>query len=291
MSWRTVVISSRCKLDLKMGYMVVRGEELHRVFLDEIALLLIENPAVSMTGYLLSELIEKKIKVVFCDKKHNPQSELVPYFGCHDTSRKINMQISWTEPVKGAAWGAIVSEKIRNQALLLQETGHHSEAGLLCSYIDQLEYQDATNREGHAAKVYFNALFGKEFTRTASTPLNAALDYGYTVLLSAFNREIAANGYLTQIGLHHENVFNRYNLSSDLMEPFRILVDRAVYLMMPEEIDRESKRALLRVMEEQVIIGGSRQTVLNAISIYVRSVFDALNSEDPDRIRFWSYEL
>ena len=46
MSWRTVVISNRCKLDLKLGYMVVRGEETRRIFLDEVALVLIENPAV-----------------------------------------------------------------------------------------------------------------------------------------------------------------------------------------------------------------------------------------------------
>lgn len=55
-----------------MGYLVVRGEETHRVFMDEIALLMIENTAVSMTGYLLSELINKKIRVVFCDGKRNP---------------------------------------------------------------------------------------------------------------------------------------------------------------------------------------------------------------------------
>ena len=40
MSWRTVVISSRCKLDMKMGYMVVRGEEVRRIFLDEIAVVI-----------------------------------------------------------------------------------------------------------------------------------------------------------------------------------------------------------------------------------------------------------
>lgn len=74
MSWRTVVISSRCKLDLKMGYMVVRGEEVSRVYLDEIAILLIENPAVAMTGCLLSELVERKIKVIFCDSKRTPQA-------------------------------------------------------------------------------------------------------------------------------------------------------------------------------------------------------------------------
>ena len=67
MSWRTVVITSRCKLDYKMGFMVVRSEETRKIFLDEIAILLIENPAVSLTGCLLEALVEKKIRVVFCD--------------------------------------------------------------------------------------------------------------------------------------------------------------------------------------------------------------------------------
>lgn len=72
MSWRVVVIESQSKLDYKMGYLVVRGLETKRVLLDEIAVLLIENPAVSMTGVLIAALTEKKIKVIFCDAKRNP---------------------------------------------------------------------------------------------------------------------------------------------------------------------------------------------------------------------------
>lgn len=291
MSWRTVVISSRCKLDLKMGYMVVRGEETQRIFLDEIALVLIENPAVSMTGCLLSELMERKIKVIFCDGKATPQGELVPYYGSHDTSRKLRAQIEWSEGVKGAVWGEIVGEKIRKQGELLLRAGHGDEAAMLREYAEQIEFQDATNREGHAAKVYFNALFGKSFTRTAENSINAALNYGYSILLSAFNREIAANGYLTQLGLHHGNVFNRFNLSSDLMEPFRVLVDEAVYTDPPAELDKETKRRLLKVLNELIVVGGNRQTVLNGISIYVKSVFDALNQGELDLLRFWNYEL
>lgn len=119
MSWRTVVVSSRCKLDTKMGYMVIRGEEVCRIFLDEIAVVILENPAVAMTGCLLSELMERKIKVVFCDDRHMPQGELVPYYGSHDTSRKIRTQIAWDESVKGAVWGEIVAEKIRQQNSLI----------------------------------------------------------------------------------------------------------------------------------------------------------------------------
>ena len=94
MSWRTVVITKRCKLDYKMGYLVVRDEETKRIFLDEIAILMLENTAISLTGCLLSALVEKKIKVIFCDEKRNPQSELLPLYGSHDCSRKLRTQIT-----------------------------------------------------------------------------------------------------------------------------------------------------------------------------------------------------
>lgn len=59
-----------------MGFMVVRGETTRRVSLEEIAVLVIENPAVSLTGCLIEALIEKKVKIIFCDSKRNPAAEL-----------------------------------------------------------------------------------------------------------------------------------------------------------------------------------------------------------------------
>lgn len=288
MSWRTVVISSRCKLDTKMGYMVIRGEETRRIFLDEIAVLLIENPAVSLTGCLLEALTERKVRIIFCDARRSPMAELVPYHGSHDSSRKLRLQLAWDDSVKGAVWSAIVAEKIARQAALLTECGKEAEALLLKSYIPQIEFQDVTNREGHAAKVYLNALFGTEFTRHADDPVNAALDYGYSLLLSAFNREITACGYLTQFGLHHDNVFNHFNLSSDLMEPFRVLVDRRVSSLEFNEFDKNVRLALVDLLHEDVVIRGSTQTLLNSIGIYVRGVFDALNDGDLTQIEFYS---
>ncbi len=216
MSWRTIVVSNRCKLDLSMGYMVIRGEETKRIFLNEVAILIIENTAVSLTGCLLAALAEHKIKVVFCDDKRNPYAELAPYAGSHDCSRKIKMQISWNKDLKLAVWTEILIAKISNQADHLMEIGKISEAALLTKYVHEMEFGDTTNREGHAAKVYFNGLFGMSFTRTKECTINAALNYGYGLILSAFNREVVANGYLTQLGLHHDNIYNQFNLSSDL---------------------------------------------------------------------------
>lgn len=288
MSWRTVVITSRCKLDYKMGFMVVRAEETKKIFLDEIAVLLIENPAVALTGCLLEALVEKKIRVIFCDAKRTPNAELVPYYNSYDCSRKIKAQIAWTDDVKGAVWADIVAEKIRKQAEFLDELQKGNEAVLLRSYLSQIEPHDATNREGHAAKVYFNALFGMDFTRSEENETNAALNYGYGIILSAFNREIVAQGYLTQLGIFHDNMFNYFNLSCDLMEPFRILVDRKVKTMKYSDFTSQEKHFIVGILNDTVVINQTRQTVLNAVKYYCRSVFDALNEGDLSLIQFYS---
>lgn len=287
MSWRIVVISSRCKLDLKMGFMVARGEETKRIFLDEIAVLMIENPSVSFTGCLMQALVEKKIRVIFCDEKRSPIAEIAPYYGAYDSSRKLKMQIEWKNDIKGTIWAEIISEKIRNQAQLLHELGKEREAELLKSYLGQIELYDATNREGHAAKVYFNAIFGMDFTRSADNATNAALNYGYSLILSAFNREITACGYLTQLALYHCNTFNFYNLSCDLMEPFRVLVDRLVHRLAFTSFSIEEKHQMIDFLNSDIYIADSHQTVLNGIKIYCHSVFDALNEGDSSLIKFY----
>ena len=288
MSWRTVVITKRCKLDYKMGFMVIRAEETKKIFLDEIAILLIENPAVALTGCLLEALTEKKIRVIFCDAKRSPNAELVPYYNSYDCSRKIKAQISWTDDIKGAVWADIVAEKIRKQADFLEELTKTSEPKLLRSYLHQIEPHDTTNREGHAAKVYFNALFGMDFTRSEENTINAALNYGYSIVLSAFNREIVAQGYLTQLGIFHDNMFNHFNLSCDLMEPFRVLVDRKVKSMNISVFSSEEKHSLVNIINDLVTINKTKQTVLNAIKYYCRSVFDAMNEGDLSLIEFYS---
>lgn len=287
MSFRTVVITNRCKLDYKMNYLEVRKEDTKRILLDEIHTIIIENPAVSLTGCLVEALMTKKIKVIFCDSKRNPQSELVPYYGCHDCSRKIKNQIDWSEEIKGEIWTRIVKEKVRKQADFLKDLNKVEEESLLRSYIDEIEYRDVTNREGHAAKVYFNALFGKSFTRNDENPINAALNYGYSLVLSTINREIVANGYLTQLGFFHDNMFNQFNLSCDLMEPFRVIVDRYVYASSFTEFSVNEKHLMLEILQQEIGINNTRQFFSNGIKIYVRSIFDAINEKDMSLIMFY----
>ena len=292
MSWRIVVISKRAKLDYQLGYLVVRNEEVTKIHLSEISTILIESTAATVTTSLLAELTKKKIKVIFCDEKRNPSSELVGYYGSHDTSNKVRKQIQWSRHSKEAIWTEIVTEKIRKQKELLKNLGKE-EAGLLEAYLQELGWNDETNREGHAAKVYFNALFGMTFTRTADCPENAALNYGYSILLSAFAREIVASGYITQLGLFHDNMFNQFNLSCDLMEPFRPFVDNWVKNMSPKSFDKNEKQMLISLLNKDIIVDGRTNTMINAIKIYCKSIFSAIEENDISLIKFptMNYEL
>lgn len=290
MSWRTIVISSTAKLDYQMGFLVVRRDDVKKIHLGEIETILIESTSVSLTAALLCELTKKKIKVIFCDEKRNPSSELVSYYGSHDSSAKVRTQISWPIDIKKSVWTEIVTEKIRKQVEHL-EYWNKEETRLLQEYINEIQYDDESNREGHAAKVYFNALFGMEFTRTTENSINAALNYGYALLLSAFNRCIVANGYITQLGLFHNNMFNPFNLSSDLMEPFRPLVDYQVMNLNPLKFETEEKRKMLEIMQFDVFIAGRNEYLNNAIKIYCKSIFDAINQEDLSLIKLFRYEF
>lgn len=155
----------------------------------------------------------------------------------------------------------------------------------------EIDWNDVANREGHAAKVYFNALFGLDFTRTEDNTINAALNYGYSIILSAFTREIVSNGYLTQLGIFHDNMFNQFNLASDFMEPFRVLVDREVFGMNLVKFEHEEKMQLVNLLNYEVKIDSKMQYVNNAIKIYCKSIFDALNEDDSSLIRFYKDEL
>ncbi len=287
MSWRVVIISRVAKLDLKLGNLVIRSETNNKIHLSEISTLIIENTAVSLTAALLSELTKRKIKVIFCDPQRNPQAELMPYYGSHDTSAKIRQQIAWSKETKANIWTEIIHNKIYQQAIFLKKM-QKQEAELLFTYIKALEHNDVSNREGHAAKVYFNALFGQSFARSNECVINAALNYGYAILLSAFNREIVSNGYITQIGIHHDNIYNQFNLASDLMEPFRPLVDSIAYTIENEEFKKEDKYKLVGVLNQQVLIDKQQHYVNNAIKIYCKSIFDALSNNDVSCIKFYT---
>lgn len=291
MSWRVVAVSSNSKLDYKMNYLIVRNAEtIKRVHISEISVLLIESTAVSLTAYLLCELAKRKIDVIFCDEKRCPLGSFIPFYGSHDTSLKFRNQVNWKTDTKAFVWSEIVRAKIHGQIAVLSAE-NKANTDLLKEYTAQIEPADVTNREGHAAKVYFNSLFGMDFSRSLENNINAALNYGYSIILSVVSREIVSNGYSTQLGIFHDNMFNQFNLSCDLMEPFRPFIDYTVCKMSLLQFGHLEKMEIVKCLNNFIKIDNKNQYMLNAVKVYTKSIFEALNENDISLIKFPEYEL
>ncbi len=279
MSFRTVVITKQAKLSYKNRFLVVKsGLEEQFIHMSEIDTIIVDSISVSISTYLLKELSDNKINIIFCDDKHNPFGELGVFYSRHNSSKKMINQTKWNKEKKEQIWTFIVKNKILNQALVLQKI-KHSNYNMLIEYIDDVMNNDETNREGHASKVYFNSLFGKKFVRNSNDDINSALNYGYAVLLSTVNKEIISNGFITQLGIHHKNEYNPYNLACDLMEVFRPIIDNYVYFNKDREFDLEYKLGLVNLFNNNYRFNNKSYVLKDIIKLYVKNVFDAIENE------------
>lgn len=279
MSFRTVVITKQAKISYKNKYLVVRQdvEEVY-VHLSEIDTIIVDSIAVSISSYLLKEISDNKINIIFCDEKHNPFGELSSFYSNYNTSKKIMIQCKWDDKIKNELWQKIIKNKILNQSLLVSKLKNEN-ATLLFNYVEEVKIGDKTNREGHASKVYFNALFGKKFIRHANDSINSALNYGYAILLSTFNKEIISNGYITQLGIHHKNEFNPFNFSCDLMEPFRIVIDNYVYFNKSKDFDNDYKMNLVNILNTKYKFNGKNFILKDIIKMYVKNIIECIDED------------
>lgn len=283
MAFRVVKIANRCKLETQLNYLVCRNDKETRILLDEIAILLIENQQVCITTALISQLINHKIRVIFCDEKHNPQSELIPQHGSHNTYERLKLQIGWEQEIKDGVWTEIIRQKIENQSQVLGMNDDTDTYNLLQGYKSELQPGDNTNREGLAAKSYFFSLFGNRFDRReANNDINTYLNYGYSILLSAVNREVACAGYQDVLGIHHIGPDNPFNFGCDIMEPFRPFVD---YMVVKGRVKKENfKREFANLLNTEIKCDGKTTILENAIHNFAISVFTALNSRQPSQL-------
>lgn len=280
MSFRTVVITKKSKITYKNRFLMVKSDEDEKyIHLSEIDTIIVDSISVSISTYLLKELSDNKINIIFCDEKHNPFGELSSFYSRHNTSKKIVEQIAWLDKDKNQLWMRIVKNKIMNQALLLNKI-KSNKYNLLLDYVNNVLPGDKTNREGHSAKVYFNELFGRNFTRNDDNEINAALNYGYSIILSTINKEVVSNGYLTQLGIHHKNEFNQFNLSCDLMEPFRVIIDDFVYKNKVRKLDSEFKLDIINLLNNTFNYDRKNYVLKDIIKLYVKNTLESLKNID-----------
>lgn len=279
MGWRTIIINKHSKLSYKNNHLMFKSVDQHdMVHLSEIDVLVLETTDITLTSMLVKRLIDYNVLVIFCDEKRLPIGRLLPFYARHDSSLQLSKQINWDVDRKATVWTEIISQKILNQRQRLVELDYTDKANSLKEFNRNLQLFDPTNREGHAARVYFNTLFGNDFVRSDEGTINAGLNYGYTLLMSLFAREIVQTGCMTQFGLKHSNQFNDYNLASDIMEPFRPIVDEIIYDNKNQSFI-VMKRSLFDMFTTCYEYRNKNMFLTNIASDYTKTVIKVLNEE------------
>ncbi|MEB3363940.1 type II CRISPR-associated endonuclease Cas1 [Lactobacillus sp. R2/2] len=279
MGWRSVIITQHAKLTYSMQMMIVQTRDgINQIPIEDINLLLVSTTQAVITSALISKLAQNQTKIIFVDEKDNPVVETAVYYLGARNIAKLKEQFNWDEHLKELLWTKVVSQKIKNQIAVLEN--YHLAKDDVQNELDQLEINDESNREAIAARKYFMLLFDKNFVRRDTSAVNAALDYGYAILLSSFNREIVMNGYLTYFGIHHCSQENQFNLASDLMEPFRPFVDYWVKAHEKiKELTPDIKYGLVELLSLEIKFNGKSTLLTNAITVYTRECLKFLSGE------------
>lgn len=250
--------------------------------LSDIQILVIDNYKSSLTVSLINKLTEYNICTILCGIDHIPKSYILPMNGHFSQSGNINKQICWNENKKKVIHQKIVKAKIKNQAEILKCNYKNKYIiEKLYQFENEVELDDKTNREGLAAKIYFRELFGDDFIRFDNDVINAGLNYGYSIFRSLITSIIVAKGYLPNLGIFHKGKQNMFNLSDDVIEVFRPIIDNYVFNNMREDIlfKQEHREALIQLVYKKIEIDGRKQTVSNAIYIYIESILKELETD------------
>lgn len=251
--------------------------------IEDIGFVIVDNPNVSITIPLLNELADNNVAVVFCDRRQMPKSMLMTLDGNSTQQETYRFQIEASLPTKKNIWKQLVEGKIKNQALLLNKVGRNG--NVLKQYYSNVKSGDTDNREGAAAREYWNRLFDSQFIRRREgEPPNNLLNYGYTILRAAVARALIGSGLYPAFGVFHKNRYNAFPLADDVMEPYRPFVDEIVYHLYfdgaTNELDNNSKSALLRLLFTDVRIGKVTRPLENALSMTTASLMKMLKGDN-----------
>lgn len=270
-------------LAVDRGFMTVseHGDEIGRVPLDDIGVVVVNAHGVTYSNTLIVKLAERGAGVVVCGANHNPVAWLWPVIGHHDQANRLRTQIEAARPLNKRLWQAIVKAKIRQQGAVLDALGSPGAGFALLS--DRVGSGDPDNMEAQAARRYWPLLFGDEFRRDHEADgANALLNYGYAVLRAATARAICASGLHPSIGIYHKNA--ELCLADDLMEPFRPIVDLVVARLLGAGIgtvEREAKKALAEVTTLDMRTERGRTPIFLCLERLAHSVVESYERGKP----------
>lgn len=251
---RTLFFSTPLDLSLKNNQLVVSTRQMpevkNSVPIEDIGFVVLENQQINITLPLLNALSDNNAAVIICGDNFMPNAMLLNLDSNTTQGEVYRAQIEASEPLKKGLWKQVVEAKIRNQAALLNKLGKDGDR--LKPYYSNVKSGDSDNREGIAAKIYWNELFGEDFIRSreGSSP-NNLLNYGYTLLRAAVARALMGSGLFPAFGIFHRNRYNAFPLADDIMEPYRPFVDEIVFDLWANgerELTKQIKADLIHIL-------------------------------------------
>ena len=242
--------------------------------IEDIGCIVLENQMIRITLPLLNELVKNNVAVILCDNKMMPTSMLQNLDANTTQAESLKFQLAVTDPMKKQVWKQIIESKIKNQAAVLALAGKNKD--ILKPYYNNVKSGDSDNREGLAAKIYWNSLLGNSFKREREgcSP-NSLLNYGYSILRAAVARALLGSGLLPNLGIFHKSRYNAFPLADDVMEPYRPFVDEIVYRLYENgitELNKESKSEIMRVLNCDVNIGKVKRPLQIALTMTTASL-------------------
>ena len=283
---KVLCFSNRARLSCRQRQLIIRtdnhttGEQSEQSRpIEDIGVVIIESEQVTISSALIAELLEHKVALIICDRKHMPSGLMLPLEGHTLQSERFDAQISASLPLRKQLWQQTIAMKIRNQASVLKNV-NNTEIGNMLAWASQVRSGDPDNFEGRAAAYYWKNLF-KEYPdflrRQNGDAPNALLDYGYAILRAVIARSLVASGLIPTLGIHHSNKYNAYCLADDIMEPYRPYVDLLVINIMrihklSPEISNETKKLLLTIPVIDVKMGKLSRPLMVAASMTTASL-------------------
>lgn len=289
MGYRQVVIKKADKIRLKDNNLVIINNELERkIPLEDINYIILEDNRTTITARLLSELSKYFISLIICDEKYEPTSIMFSYNNHYKQLETFEYQLNVSNDLKGELWKSIVKNKINNEIIIL-EKNEKDEYTIekLKKFFNEVEFNDETNREGLAAKMYFRSMFGSQFIRFYDDSINSALNYGYSIIKSCLLRTIVKYGLNSFLGIHHHSKTNNFNLAYDLIEPYRAIIDNYIFLNQERisfPLSFDIRKELINLLNFEVIVNNMHCTLEYSIELLVKSYIKSIQNNKNELI-------
>ena len=290
-AWKTIRITKPCKLRIHNGNLVVEDEKARlKLFLPDTDSIIFEGDRFTVSARVLAALSRHKVAVLFCDEYYMPTAILHPYHQSSLATETLKAQLAMGEEFRDRLWAEIIRVKITLQAEVLKN--FRKTHAKVSSYADHVRPGDPYKAEAKSARIYWQELFDNLKREAESLDIrNQALNYAYAILRSLITRDLSAAGFLPALGLWHDNRYNAFNLSDDLMEPFRPIVDAAVYLLLPLHDDDfltpEFKRSIIEVFDsEYLIFEGGVSAPRSVSKRYIQSFKNAVRTQSVEHLHY-----